>query len=127
MSNKLKLAFVAALWAFTCTGLAQQLYLAAGPVSSDTFRTTYIRIDGSDEGLLYEPVTPGPNARIGLVLSHSDGNTFNSLPVVEMAKRGYRVLAVNHHGDSNDMVVFGQALSRAIGYFAVPYLAYSAS
>jgi hypothetical protein len=33
-----------------------------------------------------------------------------------MAKRGYRVLAVNHHGDTDDVAVFAQPLSRGIGY-----------
>lgn len=116
MSNQLKLAFAAVLSAFVCTGLAQQQSFPVGPVKSDTFRTTYIRLGPSDEALLYEPVTPGANSRIGLVLTHPDGNTFNVVPAVEMAKRGYRVLTVNHHGESADVAVFGQPLSRAIGY-----------
>jgi hypothetical protein len=35
---------------------------------------------------------------------------------VEMAKRGYRVLAVSHRGESADVTVFAQPLSRAIAY-----------
>jgi hypothetical protein len=96
--------------------VAQQRSFPAGPVASDTFRTTYIRLGPADEALLYEPVTPAANARIGLVLTHPDGNTFNVVPAVEMAKRGYRVLTANHHGESGDVAVFGQPLSRAIGY-----------
>jgi len=116
VSNKLKLTLAAALLVCACTVLAQQRQVPTGPVAGDKFRTEYIRIDNSDDGLLYEPVTPGQNARIAIVLSHPDGNVFNAEPVVEMAKRGYRVLAVNHHGDSADVTVFAQPLSRAILY-----------
>ena len=112
--RKLGFAFLISASAFTA--LAQQRPIPVGPVANDRYRTTYIRIDQSDEGLLYEPVFPGTNARIGLVLSHPEENDFTAEPVVEMAKRGYRVLVVNHHGSSDDVAVFGQPLSKAISY-----------
>ena len=116
MRNNLKIAFAAAVSVFVYTLAAQQRSIPVGPVTSDKFRTVYIRLGSADEGLLYEPLTPGANSRVALLLSHPDGNTFNSLPALEMAKRGYRVLTVNHHGESADEVVFAQPLSRAIGY-----------
>jgi hypothetical protein len=88
-----------------------------GPVQSDKFRTTYVRLGSfSDEGLLYEPVLPGPNARIALVYSHPSANTFNETPGPEMAKRGYRILMVNHHGEQDDIEPFAPAISRGISY-----------
>lgn len=116
MRNNLKLAFVALLSASACTVLAQQRTIPPGPVATDKYRTEYIRVDQSDDALLYEPVNPGANARIALIFSHPNGNTFNETPVVEMAKRGYRVMAMNHRGDTDDVTVFAQPLSRAIGY-----------
>jgi hypothetical protein len=114
-----KLAFAAVLPAYACTVvfplLGQQRAIPAGPVASDKFRTVYIRLTNSDEALLYEPVTPGANAHVALIHIHPDGNTFNMLQVPEMAKRGYRVLTVNHHGAA-DVELFAQPLSRGIGY-----------
>lgn len=116
MSNRLKLVFAAMLSACVGAALAQQRPFPIGPTMSDAFRTVYIRLDSSDEALLYEPVSPGTNARIALVIMHPGGDAFNSEPVVEMARRGYRVLAMNHHGDASDEAVFAQPLARAISY-----------
>jgi pimeloyl-ACP methyl ester carboxylesterase len=99
-----------------CSVTSQQRQLPTGPVASDQYKTVYIRIDNADDGLLYEPVKPGENARVALVLSHPDGNVFNASPVVEMARRGYRVLAINHHGDTADVTVFAQPISRSITF-----------
>ena len=88
-----------------------------GPVQSEKFRTTYVRLGSdNDEGLLYEPVTPGANSRIALVYAHPNGNTFNVAVGPEMASRGYRVLMVNHHGEQDDANLFAPAISRGIGY-----------
>jgi hypothetical protein len=95
---------------------AQQRPVPVGPITSDQFRTTFVRLGNSDEGLLYEPLNPGANARVALVLAHPAEDVLANLPVQEMAKRGYRVLAVNHHGDTTDMAVFAQPLSHAVGY-----------
>jgi pimeloyl-ACP methyl ester carboxylesterase len=65
------------------------------------FSTRYVRLANQDtEGLLYEPAKPGPNARIALVYTHPNANTFNEPLGREMAARGYRVLMVNHRGDT---------------------------
>jgi hypothetical protein len=116
MNKGAKRVLTAALLICNCIVFAQQRPISVGPIASDQFRSVYIRIDNANDGLLYEPVNPGPNARIALIFSHPNGNTFGETPVVEMAKRGYRVLAVNHHGDTDDVAVFAQPLSRGIGY-----------
>ena len=72
-----------------------------GPVRSQAYTTQYVRLAFQDaEGLLYEPAKPGPNARIVLVYAHPNANTFNEPLGREMAARGYRVLMVNHRGDT---------------------------
>jgi len=88
-----------------------------GPVQSDRYRTSYVRLgSNNDEGLLYEPLAPGPNARIALLYSHPSGNNFNVEVGPEMASRGYRVLMVNHHGEEEGPTVFVAGISRGIAY-----------
>lgn len=112
MHNTLKLT----LMVCACTLLlAQQNQRPAGSVDTDKFRTVYIRLGPSDEALLYEPVGSGAKSRVALIHIHPDGSTFNMLTPPEMAKRGYRVLTVNHHGAA-DLELFAQPLSRGIAY-----------
>jgi pimeloyl-ACP methyl ester carboxylesterase len=72
---------------------------ASGPYSgpNDPFKTLTIRIDNNDDGMLYEPATIGPKARIAVLVSHPQGNNFGVPMGRELASRGYRVLAVDHH------------------------------
>jgi pimeloyl-ACP methyl ester carboxylesterase len=88
----------------------------SGPIQSDRFRTVYVRLGGSDEGLLYEPTSQGPNARIAIVNSHPNGNNFNAPMGRELAARGYRVLMVNHHGEEESPDVYAPGISRGIQY-----------
>ena len=88
---------------------------APGPVQTDKYRTVFIRLGQGDEGLLYEPTPQGAKARIGLVYEHPGGNNFNFMGATEMAKRGYRVMTVNHHG-AEDQELLAQSISRGIGY-----------
>lgn len=72
-----------------------------GPVLGEGYRTQYLRLAPQEtEGLLYEPTRPGPNSRIALVYAHPNANTFNEPIGREMAARGYRVVMVNHRGDT---------------------------
>lgn len=88
-----------------------------GPVESPAFHTVYIRLgSGRDEGLLYEPTSPGPKARVALLFSHPDGNTFGYIIGPQMAKRGYRVLMVNHHGPEDGPWVYAPGISVGIRY-----------
>jgi hypothetical protein len=85
-------------------------------VTADSVRTVYLRVGASAEGLLYDPVSPGGKARVALIIARPDGDSFGVLPAREMARRGYRVLAVNRHGERSGEQDFAQPLSLAIGY-----------
>jgi acetyl esterase/lipase len=74
---------------------------AVRPVQGDRFHAQYIRIGNQAEGLLYEPTNPGGKARIALIFSHPNRNTFNEPLGREMSSRGYRVLMVNYRGDTD--------------------------
>ena len=77
------------------------LAFAAPAPAAEVYSTQYVRLSPQDaEGLLYAPAKPGPNARIVLVYAHPNANTFNEPLGREMAARGYRVLMVNHRGDT---------------------------
>jgi hypothetical protein len=117
MNANLKFALAALLAAGASTLWAQggRGNIPAGPVQTDKFHTMYIRLGQGDEGLLFEPNTPGPNARIALVYAHPDGNNFNFMGNVELAKRGYRTMGVNHHGDA-EVESLAVSISRAITY-----------
>jgi pimeloyl-ACP methyl ester carboxylesterase len=67
-----------------------------GPVKSDLFHTDFVRTSNNSFGLLYQPETPGPNARVAIVYA-SPRALFNFAPAAEMANRGYRVLLVKHY------------------------------
>ena len=91
--------------------------LPVGPVQSTAFHTAYIRLGSeADEGLLYEPTSPDPKARIALLFSHPDGNNFSYPIGPQMAARGYRILMVNHHGADNGLWVYAAGISRGIRY-----------
>jgi pimeloyl-ACP methyl ester carboxylesterase len=73
--------------------------------------------------LLYEPSTLGPKARVAVLFTHQDGNNFNAPMGRELASRGYRVLAVNHHpvnrrspAEAWDTEKFLPGISRGIEY-----------
>lgn len=72
---------------------------AAAQAKADLYRVTYVKL-GSDrkEGLLYEPVTPGPQTRIGVVFTFPRA-TFDAVPAAELASRGYRVLWVTPYSE----------------------------
>jgi pimeloyl-ACP methyl ester carboxylesterase len=88
----------------------------SGPVRGPLFHTTFIRL-GSDniDGLLYEPETPGPNARVALVIGFGTENTGSPM-ATQMVSRGYRVLVTTHKGP--DLLPFAGVpeLSRGIDY-----------
>jgi hypothetical protein len=73
------------------------------------YKISYVRIGNNAEALLYEPATPGPKERIGLVFSHPNRDTFSPAYGPELAARGYRVLTVNFKGDTDN----GEAMPEA--------------
>lgn len=68
-----------------------------GPVKSDLFRTVYVRLGANDEGILYEPTNLASKARVAVLFTHPIANNFDQPMGRELASRGYRVLALNHH------------------------------
>jgi hypothetical protein len=90
---------------------------ARQPVQSATLHTVYVRLGPeSDEGLLYEPTSPAPKARVALLFSHPDGNSFGYPVGPQMAARGYRILMVNHHGADHGLWTYAAGISRGIRY-----------
>jgi len=67
----------------------------ATPRQTDRYRSTFVKLGGDAvDGLLYEPLTPGKNARVAIL--YSNANFGFELPASELANRGYRVLFVPH-------------------------------
>lgn len=66
-----------------------------GPVKSDRYHTVMVKF-GRQNGLLYVPETPGPNARVAVVFA-SNVAMFDFSPAAELASRGYHVLLVKHY------------------------------
>ncbi len=65
-----------------------------GPIQTEQYRATFVKLGSNNaEGLLYEPTMPVPNARIALVFTFPRA-TFDAVPAIELASRGYRVLWV---------------------------------
>ena len=86
-------------------------------VQSPAFHTVYVRLGSeADEGLLYEPIHAGPKTRVALLFSHPDGNTFGYIIGAQMARRGYRILMVNHHGPEVGPWIYAPGISRGIAY-----------
>ena len=68
---------------------------AVGPVQTDRYRSSFVKLGGNAvDGLLYEPVKPGPNVQVAIL--YSNANFGFDPPAAELASRGYRVLFVPH-------------------------------
>lgn len=95
-------------------GVAQAAKAASA--KSNLYRVTYVKL-GSDraEGLLYEPVIPGPHMRIGVVFTFPRA-TFDAVPAAELAARGYRVLWVTPYSEDETPYDGLAETSAAIGY-----------
>ena len=104
--------------AVSATGAgSQRATLAVGPLASRRFRTVYVRLGSArDEGLLYVPEGSASQAHVALLFTHPDGNTFASLVGREMARRGYRVLMVNHHGIAVSLADYVAGISHGLRY-----------
>lgn len=76
----------------------------AGPVDSDQFHTSYIRLPHQSEGLLYEPAARA-HPRVAILFTHPGRNNFDNIVGRQMARRGYRALMVNYRGRAE----FGEA------------------
>jgi hypothetical protein len=64
-------------------------------VTTSAYTVTYQRLSPRAFGLLYSPVSPGAESRVGLVISHPNSNYLNHLGGAELAARGFRVFCLN--------------------------------
>ena len=88
-----------------------------GAIQDGKFHTTLVRLGQQGEGLLYEPNTPSPKERIGIVFTHPGGNNFAAPIGRELASRGYRVLNVNYRGGEDPGIdIQLPTLSLAVAY-----------
>jgi pimeloyl-ACP methyl ester carboxylesterase len=71
------------------------LWTHAGTAGAGDYKTTYVSITSGTPGVLYEPVTPGPKAYLGLFVMHNFSDALQHVAAIELSKRGYRVLAAN--------------------------------
>lgn len=67
-----------------------------GPVREPGVRTTFIRMNVGVPAVLYEPVSPGPKARIAIFVMHTGNDFLTHSACTELSKRGYRVLCQNN-------------------------------
>ncbi len=61
-------------------------------------KNTFVRLGPGVPGVLYEPVTTGPKADIGIFVMHLSGDYLQFSACSELSKRGYRVLCANNTG-----------------------------
>lgn len=59
-------------------------------------KNTFVRLGMGVPGVLYEPVTPGPKAEIGVFVMHASADYLQFSACTELSKRGYRVLCANN-------------------------------
>jgi hypothetical protein len=59
-------------------------------------KTTFVRLGSGVPGVLYEPMTPGPKAEIGVFVMHSAADYLQFSACTELSRRGYRVLCANN-------------------------------
>lgn len=79
--------------------------LASPALAQDgAIKATYVPHGRSVVGVFYEPVTPGPKAQIGVLVTHG-GDYLSFSACTELSKRGYRVLCEYPSGDDFDKTI----------------------
>src|SRR4051812_42685860 len=95
LAMKKRHGFLAGFVLLVCAVAAR----AAGPtppgsLDTDTYHVSYIKMGAEDlDGMLYEPKTLGPNARIALVSVFPRAGFGTGAPE-ELAARGFRVIKI---------------------------------
>jgi len=103
------------------------LYLCIGVCLSavaqvpDSVKLSYVALADDGDGLLYEPITPGLNAHVGLINIHSASSYLNHSSCMNMAERGYRILCGNTRFTNNEEGYIGfedhaPAINSAVEY-----------
>jgi pimeloyl-ACP methyl ester carboxylesterase len=118
--RKFRLLCVAVISAAcSMAALAQQLpvpYPTPADPGSDKYTTTYVRLGPNTEGLLLQPVNPGPNSNIAMVFSHPNSDNFGERPGWYMVRRGYPVMLVNYRGNTTADDLYLPSISLGISY-----------
>ena len=70
-------------------------FCLVSPSMAQTYKTAFVQLASGVPGLLYEPVTPGTKAEIGVLVMHTGADYLTFTPCPELAKRGYRALCAN--------------------------------
>jgi hypothetical protein len=64
-------------------------------------RNSFVRLGNGVPGVLYEPLTPGPKAGIGIFVMHAAADYLQFSACTELSQRGYRVLCANDTGSKS--------------------------
>jgi hypothetical protein len=79
-----------------------------------------VRLGGRGEtatdGVLYEPSSASASSRIALLFAHPGESNFNHAAGREMARRGYRILMINHEDDLSPADAYAPSTSAALKY-----------
>jgi pimeloyl-ACP methyl ester carboxylesterase len=81
-----------------------------GAAHADPYKRTYVGVRGAGPMLLYQPVTPGPKAHVGILVMHPDDSFLEHITILGakggpgLASLGYTVLAENSTMSSNDIL-----------------------
>jgi len=85
--------------------LAAAVWLATGAALSAQSSPRYIQFSpGSVKGALYTPDS-GPAPHVAVLLIHRTSNFLSHVATVELARRGFTVLAMNPRSDNNESAV----------------------
>jgi hypothetical protein len=91
----------------------------ASPSKAQEIKNTFVRLGPGVPGVLYEPLSPGPKAEIGIFVMHAEGDYLQMSACSELTKRGYRVLCANNSasksGANNDLSIDRILLDAKLG------------
>ncbi|MBI4442953.1 MAG: hypothetical protein HY649_06210 [Acidobacteria bacterium] len=79
-------------------------------------KTTWVSLGSSSDGVLFEPLTPGPHAHLGIIYTYPSSSNIDHSSGRELSRRGYRVLLLNHHGDPIGYEAMAPSISKAVQY-----------
>ena len=69
--------------------------LAATIPATAAHKETFVQLGQGMQAMIYEPATPGPKAKVGLVTIHPYSAYINHASCANMSERGYVVMCAN--------------------------------
>jgi len=116
MKKKMVLVIVVVLAIFSGT-----LWTFPAKVHAEAYQISFVSVArGAGPGLLYQPVVPGAKSHIGILVMHPSADYLSHPAVIQLALRGYTVLAVNSTYSHDNLVDFDGLLLQVRN--AVKYL-----